>query len=185
MNAAKNLSSKLCEKKSFAIASTKILSSCEDDRNNYCTAVIEVIKNVSQHDEISCTHVKQVVQSSCDASTEHHVDAIDDASNGLSMLAQGIQSDGTAVQVKGQRSSIFQSQCKIHNKVCKLIIDGGSFTNAISSDLVAALSLSTWRLPTPRYMQWMNQSGMLKITHKARVKFSIGILRRWSVMLHH
>jgi hypothetical protein len=26
----------------------------------------------------------------------------------------------------------------------------------------------------PCYMQWMNQSGMLKITHKARVKFSIG-----------
>ena len=26
----------------------------------------------------------------------------------------------------------------------------------------------------PRYMQWMNQSGMLKIPHKVRVKFSIG-----------
>jgi hypothetical protein len=90
------------------------------------------------------------------------------------MLVQGIQSNGTAVQVKGQRSNIFQSQCKIQDKVCKLIIDGGSFTNAISLDLVAALSLSTWRLPTPCYMQWMNQSGMLKITHKAMVKFSIG-----------
>jgi hypothetical protein len=55
-----------------------------------------------------------------------------------------------------------------------MIIDGGSFANVISSDLVNALSLSTWRLPTPRYMQWMNQSGTLKITHKARVKFSVG-----------
>jgi hypothetical protein len=117
--------------------------------------------------------VEQVVQSSCDASTEHHVDTIDDASNGLSMLARGVQSDGTVIQVKGQCSSIFQSQCKIHDKVYKLIIDGGNFTNAISSDLVAALSLSTRRLTTPCYMQWMNQSGMLKITHKARVKFSI------------
>jgi hypothetical protein len=26
----------------------------------------------------------------------------------------------------------------------------------------------------PRYMQWMNQSGMLKITHKTKVKFSMG-----------
>jgi hypothetical protein len=75
--------------------------------------------------------------------------------------------------VKGQCSSIFWSQCKIQDKVCKLIIDGGSFTNAICSDLVAALSLSTRRLPTPHYIQWMNQSGMLKITHKMRVKFSI------------
>jgi hypothetical protein len=114
------------------------------------------------------------VQSSCDASTEHHVDTIDDASNSLSMLAQGVQSDGTAVQVEGQHSNIFQSQCKIQDKVCKFIIDGGSFTYAISSDLVAALSLSTRRLPTPCYMQWMNQSGMLKITDKMRFKFSIG-----------
>ena len=49
-----------------------------------------------------------------------------------------------------------------------------SFANVISSDLVNALSLSTQRLPTPHYMQWTNQSGTLKITHKARVKFSIG-----------
>ena len=82
--------------------------------------------------------------------------------------------DGTIVDMKGQRSNIFWSECKIHDKVCKLIIDGGSVTNAISSDLVHALSLSTWRLPTPRYMQWMNQCGTLKITHRARVKFSVG-----------
>ena len=59
-------------------------------------------------------------------------------------------------------------------RVCKVIIDGCSFTNAISSDIVRALSLSTRRLPTPCYMQWMNQSGTLKIIHKARVKFFIG-----------
>jgi hypothetical protein len=55
-----------------------------------------------------------------------------------------------------------------------LIIDGGSFANVLSSDLVNALSLSTRRLPTPRYIQWMSQSGTLKITHKARVEFSVG-----------
>jgi hypothetical protein len=69
---------------------------------------------------------------------------------------------------------MFQLECKIQDKVCELIIDSGSFTNVISSDVLHSLSLSIWRLPTPRYMQWMNQSGTLKITHKARVKFSIG-----------
>jgi hypothetical protein len=110
MNAAKFSSSKQCEKSS-AIASTEIFSPCKEDRNNYSTAAIEVTKNVTQHAEIFCTYVEQVVQSSCDASTKHHVDPIHDASNGLSILAQGIQSNGTAVQVKGQRSNIFQSQC--------------------------------------------------------------------------
>jgi hypothetical protein len=90
MNAAKSSSYKQCEQKSSAIASTEIFSPCKDDRNNYSTAAIEVTKNVTQHAEISCTHVEQVVQSSCDASTEHYVDLIDDASNGLSMLAQGV-----------------------------------------------------------------------------------------------
>jgi hypothetical protein len=102
------------------------------------------------------------------------IDIVDDASDGLSMMAKEIHSDGTVASVKGQRSNIFQSECKIHDKVCKMIIDGGSFANVISSDLVNTLSLSTRRLPTPRYMQWMNHSGTLKITHKARVKFLVG-----------
>ena len=90
------------------------------------------------------------------------------------MLAREVHSDGTVVAVKEQRSSIFQIVSTIQDKVCKVIIDGGSFTNAISSDVVHALSLSTRRLSMPRYMQWMNQSGMLKITHKVRVKFLVG-----------
>jgi hypothetical protein len=116
-----------------------------------------------------------VIHSAGDAHIGPLIDAdIDTAANGLSMMAREVQCDGTSANLNGQRSNIFQSECKIQDKVCKLIIDGGSFTNAISSDLVHALSLSTRRLPTPRYMQWMNQSGTLKITHKARVKFSVG-----------
>jgi predicted aspartyl protease len=92
----------------------------------------------------------------------------------LSLMTQEVHRDGTTTAVKGQRSGIFQSECKIKGKVCKLIIDGGSSTNVISSDLVSALALSMRRFLTPHYVQWMNQSGTLKITHKARVKFAIG-----------
>src|SRR5438105_14443730 len=65
---------------------------------------------------------------------------------------------------------------QIKDKVCKLVVDGGSFTNIISKDLVQALllSLSTWRHPTPHHVQWMNPARKLKITHKVRVQFSIG-----------
>ncbi len=73
--------------------------------------------------------------------------------NGLSMLAHAVQRDGSNVDAKGQRCNIFQLECKIQEKVCKLIIDGGSFTNAISLNLVHVLSLSTRRLSTPRYIQ--------------------------------
>ena len=87
--------------------------------------------------------------SSCDSQSEINIDDTDDASNGLSMMAREVHSDGTVVTVKGQRSNIFQSECHIHDKVCKMIIDGGSFAKVISSDLVNALSLSTRRLPMP------------------------------------
>ena len=73
--------------------------------------------------------------------------------NGLSILAHEVHSDGTNVDLKGQRSNIFQSKYKFQNKVCKLIIVGGSFANVISLDLVHALSLFARRLPTPCYIQ--------------------------------
>jgi hypothetical protein len=61
VNAAKFSSSKQCEKKSSTIASTEIFSPCKEDRNNYSTSAIEVTKNITQHAEIFCTYVKQVV----------------------------------------------------------------------------------------------------------------------------
>ena len=40
------------------------------------------------------------------------VDASDDTSNGLSILAHEVHSDGTTIDLKGQQSNIFQSKCK-------------------------------------------------------------------------
>jgi len=121
---------------------------------------------VYESDDFSLASGLDSSVSSCDTQSDIKIDDIIDVSDGLSMMAQEVHSDGTTVDVKGQRSNIFQSECKIQDKVCKLIIDGGSFTNAISSDVVHALSLSMRRLPTPRYIQWMNHSGTLKITHR-------------------
>ena len=130
--------------------------------------------SIDERVDLSLASGLHATDSSCDTQPDIKIDDNDVASNGLSMMAREVHSDGTTIDVRGQRSNIFHSECKVHDKVCKLIIDGGSFTNVISSDLVHALSLSTWRLPSPCYMQWMNQSGTLKITHKVRVKFSIG-----------
>ena len=55
-----------------------------------------------------------------------------------------------------------------------LIIDRGSYTNAVSKGLVEALGLPTWKHPQPHYIEWLYQSGKLKVTHKVRVNFSVG-----------
>jgi hypothetical protein len=94
--------------------------------------------------------------------------------DGLNLLVKKDENTNNVAAQKGQRWSVFQSECKIKDKVCKLVIDGGSFTNMISKDLVQRLSLSTWRHPTPHHIKWMNPTRKLKIIHKVRVKFSFG-----------
>ena len=97
--------------------------------------------------DFSSTLEQQVCEVSCDgAHNEPFTEFNDESMDGLSLMSHEVWGDGTIVDMKGHRSNIFQPECKIQDKVCKLIIDGGSLTNAISSDLVHALSLSTWTL---------------------------------------
>ena len=89
-----------------------------------------------------------------------------------SLMVQRVQED--RIENKGQRWNIFQTQCKVNNTNCKLIIDGGSYTNAVSKGLVDALRLPTWKHPQPHHVEWMYHTGKLKVTHKVRAKFSVG-----------
>ncbi|KAM0905294.1 hypothetical protein ACQ4PT_017474 [Festuca glaucescens] len=93
--------------------------------------------------------------------------------SGLNMQLKRVHGDACKTVDKVQRWSLFQTQCIIKGKACKLMIDGGSCTNGISKAMVAALGLSTWRLPEPKRLEWLNSCGMLKITHKVRVPFTV------------
>jgi hypothetical protein len=55
-----------------------------------------------------------------------------------------------------------------------VIIDGGSYNNLVSSDLVKKLGLPTRPHPHPYYIQWLNDSGKAKVLKTCRVSFSIG-----------
>jgi hypothetical protein len=39
---------------------------------------------------------------------------------------------------------------------------------------VSTLGLSTWRIPEPKHVAWLNSCGMLKVTHKVLVPFTVG-----------
>ncbi|GKA08098.1 RNA-directed DNA polymerase, partial [Tanacetum coccineum] len=60
-------------------------------------------------------------------------------------------------ETKLQRESIFHTRCTIAQKVCSVIIDGGSCTNVASQTLVTKLNLSTQPHPSPFVIQWINQ----------------------------
>jgi hypothetical protein len=94
-------------KKSHVVYTEKYFH-CKEYKNTYSTTSIDIPhNNSSQSAELSCRHVEHVVQISCDASTKPAVRTVDDASNGVSMLAREVQCDGVVSCTNGQSSSIF------------------------------------------------------------------------------
>src|SRR3989442_12574350 len=73
-----------------------------------------------------------------------------------------------------QRESLFHTRCLIMNKVCALIIDGGSCTNAASYMMVMKLGLPLIAHPRPYKLQWFNDGGEVKVFKQVKVPFSIG-----------
>jgi hypothetical protein len=93
--------------------------------------------------------------------------------SGLNMQLKRVHDETCITVDKGQRWNLFQAQCMIKGKACKFMIDSGSYCNGISKAIVEALGLSTWRIPEPRHVEWVHSCGMLKITHKVRVPFTV------------
>ncbi|KAL4291907.1 hypothetical protein GQ457_14G013620 [Hibiscus cannabinus] len=74
----------------------------------------------------------------------------------------------------GQRENIFHTRCHIGEKVCFVIIDGGSCTNVASTLMVEKLGLATTKHPRPYKLQWLNDGGELKVSKQVLIFFSIG-----------
>ena len=81
--------------------------------------------------------------------------------NGVEYLVEGeslVARHALSAQVKEhdmeqQRENIFHTRCHINNKVCSMIIDGGSCTNVASTTLVEKLNLLTLKHPRPYKLQ--------------------------------
>ncbi|XP_042446399.1 uncharacterized protein LOC122031341 [Zingiber officinale] len=61
-----------------------------------------------------------------------------------------------------QRENIFYTRYHVKDRVCGLIIDGGSCVNVASKLMVDKLSLPTLKHPKPYKLQWLNDSGEMK-----------------------
>ncbi|KAF7839283.1 uncharacterized protein G2W53_007765 [Senna tora] len=73
-----------------------------------------------------------------------------------------------------QRENNFHTRCLVNNKLCSLIIDGGSVTNVASTTMVEKLNLPIIRHPRPYKLQWLNECGEIKVDKQVLVSFSIG-----------
>jgi hypothetical protein len=75
---------------------------------------------------------------------------------------------------KLQRHNLFLTFFIINNRRARVITDGGSCNNLVSSDLVKKLGLTTCPHPHPYHLMWFNDAGKAKVIHTCRVSFSIG-----------
>ena len=68
-----------------------------------------------------------------------------------------------------QRENLFHTRCHVQNKVCSVIIDGGSCTNVASAIMVEKLGLPTIKHSKPYKLQWLNDSGEVRVTKQVLV----------------
>ncbi|XP_071901292.1 uncharacterized protein [Coffea arabica] len=93
---------------------------------------------------------------------------------GVALVARRALATQIKKMDKVQRDNIFYTRCHVKNRVCSLIIDVGCCTNVASTLMVDHLSLPTLRHPSPYRLQWLNESGDIKVTKQVVVPFRIG-----------
>ncbi|KAJ0566766.1 putative transcription factor interactor and regulator CCHC(Zn) family [Helianthus annuus] len=82
---------------------------------------------------------------------------------------------GTAVHCDNlQREALFRTRCTVRDKVCSLVIDGGSCTNVASQTMISKLNLSTESHPFPYDIHWLNEGKGIRISKRVLLSFSIG-----------
>ncbi|PKI67129.1 hypothetical protein CRG98_012457 [Punica granatum] len=88
-----------------------------------------------------------------------------------------VREDGDEVQ----RENIFYTRCHVKDRVCGLIIDGGSCVNVASKLMVDKLGLHTQKHPKPYKLQWLNECGEVKVQIRGQILLKIGGMIRLGV----
>ncbi|GJV89048.1 putative nucleotidyltransferase, ribonuclease H [Tanacetum coccineum] len=78
------------------------------------------------------------------------------------------------VSDSSQRNKIFHTKCLVKEKICSIIIDGGSCENLVSKALVKAFKLPTEPRPSSYQIGWIKKGLALKVTEICKVPLVIG-----------
>ncbi|KAK9697227.1 hypothetical protein RND81_08G023100 [Saponaria officinalis] len=73
-----------------------------------------------------------------------------------------------------QRQKIFQTRCTVMGKICNVLVDSGSYTNAASTVLVEKLNLPTIDHPQPYKLRWLSKGTEVQVDKQVLLPFSIG-----------
>ncbi|KAF7835915.1 uncharacterized protein G2W53_010774 [Senna tora] len=127
---------------------------------------------------------KEIVSESDDDSFHSSMPSLEDASSddedvqypvkGESLVVRRVLNSSVKEESLEQRENIFHTRCLIMGKMCSMIIDGGSCTNVASTTLIDKLGLKCEKHPAPYRLQWLNESGEVKVTKQVVIAFFIG-----------
>jgi hypothetical protein len=156
------------------LATAKVSAPCSTAIEVQSVEHVQLVVPMKQ-DNKAATMISSVPQSDV-VTAVVGMDVVEEAKplNGLNMQIKRVYGDACMIVERGQRWILFQTQFMIKGKVCKLMVDGGSYCNGISKVVVMTLGLTTWRVPEPKHVAWLNSCGMLKFTHKVSVPFIVG-----------
>ena len=113
-------------------------------------------------------------ESDCDSMPSlEDVDDEEYAVQGELMVARRVLSVQAKEDDKVQRENIFHTRYHVQNKICSVIIDGGSCTNVASTTLVEKLGMPTSKHSRPYKLQWLNDSGEVRVNKQVLISFSI------------
>ncbi|KAF7827075.1 receptor-like protein 7 [Senna tora] len=93
---------------------------------------------------------------------------------GESLVVRRVLNSNVKEESLEQRANIFHTCCLIMGKMCSMIIDGGSCANVASTTLIDKLRLKCEKHLAPYRLQWLNDSGEVKVTKQVVIAFSIG-----------
>ncbi|XP_060196232.1 uncharacterized protein LOC132625623, partial [Lycium barbarum] len=91
----------------------------------------------------------------------------------LVAVVRRIMAINLGVNSEEQRENIFHTRCGIRGRTCSMIIDSGSCANVVSSHLVDTLGLACMKHPKPYRLQWLNDSGELKVNKQCMISFNV------------
>ena len=85
--------------------------------------------------------------------------AAEDADRYECLIAQRVLSVQVTQAEQNQRHNLFHTKRVVKECSVRVIIDGGSYNNLASMEMVQKLSVTTRPHPHPYYIQWFNNSG--------------------------
>jgi hypothetical protein len=89
-------------------------------------------------------------------------------------VVQRVLSAQVGTSEKLQHHNLLQIFFVVKDCRVRTIIDRGSCNNLVSAEFMAKNGLTTHLQTQPYYIQWLNNSGKVKVTHTTRAHFSIG-----------